>query len=144
MIALTLIGISSVPLMKIPLSLFRSQIKNLQIIEKERVADISLQEVIEQITQKKLLLPEIQKNKVNATKVNLSNYPVKMDHSHIIIERSCLLWEIGEKKAKDQHTYKMIALEVILKTPNTKPTHYKKKILFKCIKTKSNNLNQKI
>lgn len=126
LIAFLLVVLCAVPLVSQPLKLYRSEMKFLEQLERERLADWTFSEIKEM-----LLKNEIRWEKIPAKGIKSPSFSLPSTQIHIPgcspkqIQRTFTLHCKGEKEGLRDEIYRLLYIDISFSPPlSSKKTHY--------------------
>ncbi len=115
LIAFTLATICVIPLVKQPIAFYKNEMKNLELMELERLADWSFTEVKEELLKNRIAWDEIPKKKALSRKFSLKDMRLQIPTcKDKRVERSFVLKGRGEKKGPHDEIYRIIGIHIFL------------------------------
>jgi len=120
LIAIFLVSISAAPFLTSTLSFFRSELKQLELIEAQRIAELSFFEVKSLLYQNEIPWSSIPKNQTDAKLRRLPEFSMQIPgFDEKKIQRNYLLWGPSKEGISEQ-SYKKIHVLITLEIPNHK------------------------
>ena len=131
LIALAIISMLAFPLIRNPLYLCKSQLKSLEKIECETIAELTYLEIKLLLMKKKINLKNIPKYEKEAQIKNLSSSKLT-SFKNKEVKRSYKLYAKKEKQTKDDQTAKLVYIKIFLQPKDQKISYsYKYKTVVK-------------
>ncbi|NGX63189.1 MAG: hypothetical protein KR126chlam6_00596 [Candidatus Anoxychlamydiales bacterium] len=132
LIAISLISLLIVPLIQNPIYFFKSQIKSLEKLECERIADLTFLDLKISLYKNQIDLSNLATSKKDTSYTNLE--PSKLiSFNDKQIDRSYKIYNKSfDKKTSDNKTYKLLTIRVFLKPSDQKEKYeYEYKMMYK-------------
>jgi hypothetical protein len=113
LIAISLISICSIPLSRIPLSFLRNELKTLETIECERIAENTFCEISQNLLKEKQPWNKIVNEQKKANLIKLKPLELCIDNFYTKeVKRYCKLWK--KEKTTPTGTYRLIKIRIFL------------------------------
>jgi hypothetical protein len=115
LIAFFLVSLCIVPLVRQPLSLYQSELKRLEEMEKERLADWSFTEVKERLLKNEIPWEKIPAKSETSGPFSLPDALIQLPGcASKIIKRTFILTGRGQKPGKDEAEYRQLGIYIYL------------------------------